>query len=262
VPTYRITIGYDGTDFHGYAINPGVRTVQGELEEALAVVMSAPVATVVAGRTDAGVHARANVVSFRADHTIDPGRLQRSITSMLGPEIVGVDASEVPDDFNARFSATSRRYVYRTDNGGVPDPLMRRTSWHVPHRLDLESMNRAAAAMVGEHDFASLCRPSPGRITVRTVHSAMWRVEPSGPLFEVEGKAFCHQMVRSMVALCVEVGRGRMAAEAVPGILEACDRNAARGAAPPHGLVLWEVDYPITRPGRPESGSSPGPAAR
>ena len=165
---------------------------------------------------------------------------------MLGPEIVAVDASEAPDGFNARFSAASRHYVYRIDNGEVPDPLMRRTSWHVPRRLDVGAMNQAAAAMVGVHDFASLCRAAAGRTTVRTVLSAVWRVEPLGPLFEVEAQAFCHQMVRSMVALCVEVGRGRMAADAVPGILEAHDRDAAGGAAPPHGLVLWEVGYPIT----------------
>jgi tRNA pseudouridine38-40 synthase len=265
VPTYRITLGYDGTDFHGYAANPGVRTVQGELEEALAVVIGAPVRTAVAGRTDAGVHARANVVSFDADHPVDPGRLQRSITSMLGPEIVAVDASEAPDGFHARFSATSRRYVYRINAAEVPDPLMRRTSWHVPHSLDIDAMNRAAADMVGVHDFASLCRAAPGRSTVRTVLSAIWRVEPSGPLFEVEAQAFCHQMVRSMVALCVEMGRARLAADAVPGILEAHDRNAARGTAPPQGLMLWEIGYPTTNPGnpgRPGSESSQARAAR
>ncbi len=262
MPTYRITLGYDGTDFHGYAANPGIRTVQGELEKVLAVVLGAPVETVVAGRTDAGVHARANVVSFDADHPVDPGRLQRSITSMLGPEIVAVDASEAPDGFHARFSATSRRYVYRINGAEVPDPLMRRTSWHVPHRLDMDAMNRAAADMVGVHDFASLCRAARGRTTVRTVLSAMWRVEPSGPLFDVEGQAFCHQMVRSMVALCVEVGRARLAADAVPGILEARDRDAARGTAPPRGLVLWEIGYPITNPGRPGSESSPAREAR
>ena len=245
MPTYRITLGYDGTDFHGYAANPGIRTVQGELDAALAVVLGAPVRTAVAGRTDAGVHARANVVSFEAEHPVDPGRLQRSITSMLGPEIVAVDAAEAPDGFHARFSATSRRYVYRINGSEVPDPLTRRTAWHVPHRLDIDAMNRAAAAMVGVHDFASLCRAAPGGTTVRTVLSAMWRVEPSGPLFEVEGQAFCHQMVRSMVALCVEVGRARLAADAVPGTLEALDRDAARGAAPPHGLVLWEIGYPV-----------------
>jgi len=244
VAIYRITIAYDGTDFRGYAANPGVRTVQAELEAALATVIGDPVATVVAGRTDAGVHARANVVSFEAGVSLDPDRLQRSVTSMLGPEIVAVEAAAAADDFNARFSATSRRYRYRVDAGAVPDPLLRRTAWHVPHHLELDVMNRAAAAFVGEHDFASLCRAAEGRTTVRTVLAADWTESTPGPVFEVTSLAFCHQMVRSMVALCVEVGRGRVDAEQIPAILAARDRNAARGAAPPHGLVLWEVGYP------------------
>lgn len=242
--TYRITIAYDGSGFHGYAANRDVRTVQGELERALATVIGAPVETAVAGRTDAGVHARANVVSFETPQTVDPERLQRSITSMLGPELVAVDASVAPDGFHARFSAGSRRYRYRIDTSKVPDPLQRHMAWHVPHLLDTESMNRAAAAFIGEHDFASLCRASDGGTTVRTVLAASWGPEPPGLAYDVESLAFCHQMVRSMVALCVEVGRGRVDAESVPGIMETHDRNAARGAAPPHGLVLWEVGYP------------------
>jgi len=244
VPTYRITIAYDGTDFRGYAINPGVRTVQGELETALAKILSAPVATVVAGRTDAGVHARANVISFAADSDVDPGRIRRSITSMLGPEVVATEAVSAPDGFSARFSATGRRYRYRVDTGVAPDPLMRRTAWHVTHALDVNAMNRAAAAMVGAHDFASLCRAAEGRSTERTVLEASWSEEPPGLVFEVQASAFCHQMVRSMVALCVEVGRGREDAAWVAAVLEARDRNATSGAAPPHGLVLWEVNYP------------------
>lgn len=242
--TYRLTIAYDGTDFHGYAANTGVRTVQGELEAALARVAGSPLATVVAGRTDAGVHARANVVSFEGPDGLDPGRLQRSLTSMLGPEVVVTEAAVAPAGFDARFSAGSRRYRYRVDRGAVPDPLQRRSAWHVPHPLDLEEMNRVAAAFVGEHDFASLCRAAEGRTTVRTVLAASWSEDPPGAVFDVTALAFCHQMVRSMVALCVEVGRGRVDADRVPGILEARDRNAARGAAPPHGLVLWEIAYP------------------
>ncbi|MCJ7725177.1 MAG: tRNA pseudouridine(38-40) synthase TruA [Acidimicrobiia bacterium] len=242
--TYRITIAYDGTGFHGYAANRDVRTVQGDLEQALATVIGSPVEIVVAGRTDAGVHARANVVSFETPQTLDTDRLQRSITSMLGPEIVAVEAAVAPDGFHARFSACSRRYRYRIDTGAVPDPLLRHTAWHVPHALDVDAMNRAAGAFEGEHDFASLCRAADGGTTVRTVLSASWDREPPGLVFAVEALAFCHQMVRSMVALCVEVGRGRVEADAVPGILGARNRNAARGAAPPHGLVLWEVGYP------------------
>jgi len=248
VPTYRIVIAYDGTGFHGYAANAGVRTVQGELEAALTVMLGEEVATVVAGRTDAGVHARANVVSLRITRPVDPGRVQRSITSMLGPEVVAVEAEEAPEGFDARFSALSRCYRYRVDTGPVPDPLQRRTAWHVPHSLDLGDMNRAAAAMVGERDFASLCRAAEGRTTVRTVLAAEWRTGAPGLVFSVAANSFCHQMVRSMVALCVEVGRGRVDAGAVAGILEARDRNAARGAAPPHGLVLWGVRYPGSDP--------------
>ena len=244
MPTYRITIAYDGTDFRGYASNPGVRTVQAELEAALSTVIGSPVATVVAGRTDAGVHARANVVSFESDVVLGAKRMQRSITSMLGPEIVAVDAAVAPDGFDARFSADSRRYRYRIDAGAVPDPLLRRVAWHVSDALDLEAMDQAADALVGEHDFASLCRAAEGRSTVRTVLAAAWHLEAPGPVFDVTSLAFCHQMVRSMVAVCVEVGRGRVDAGAVPSILDARDRNAARGAAPPHGLVLWEVGYP------------------
>jgi tRNA pseudouridine38-40 synthase len=244
VPTYRIVIAYDGSGFSGYAANPGVRTVQAELEAVLATVTGRAVVTVVAGRTDAGVHARANVVSFSVGEAIDPDRLQRSITAMLGPEVVARQVVEVSDGFDARFSASARRYRYRIDEGEIPDPMLRHVAWHVPHRLDIAAMNEAAAAFVGEHDFASLCRAAEGRSTVRMVRSASWTRRADGPLFDVTATAFCHQMVRSMVALCVEVGRGRVDAAAVPAILEARDRNSARGVAPPHGLILWEVAYP------------------
>ena len=124
VPIYRITIAYDGTDFRGYAANPGVRTIQGELETALARMIGSPVTTTVAGRTDAGVHARANVVSFETDTILDPDRLSRSITSMLGPEVVATAAAVAPDGFSARFSAGSRRYRYRVDTASGARPTV------------------------------------------------------------------------------------------------------------------------------------------
>jgi tRNA pseudouridine38-40 synthase len=243
VPTYRITIAYDGTDFSGYAANPGVRTVQGELEGVLARILGDGVTTVVAGRTDAGVHARANVVSFEMELPVDTDRLARSITKMLGPEIVAREVAKAAGGFDARFSASWRRYRYRIDDGEVPDPATHRSAWHVPHRLDLAAMNHAAGQMVGEHDFASLCRAAEGRTTVRTVLEAGWLRDAGNAVFDVTATAFCHQMVRSMVALCVDIGRGRVDADTVPVILAARDRNAACGAAPPHGLTLWEVGY-------------------
>lgn len=242
MPVYRIDLAYDGSGFRGYAANEGVRTVQGELEAALATVIGTPIRTTVAGRTDAGVHARGQVVSFESD-AIDPERVLRSLRSMLGPEIVPGAVTAVSDDFDARFAAQSRRYRYSVDDRSTPDPLLRHRVWHVPHPLDVDAMNRAASTFVGEHDFASLCRAADGKTTVRTVLSAGWTRVDHLAVFEVEALAFCHQMVRSMVALCVEVGRGRIDADQVPGILEARDRDAARGAAPPHGLVLEAVTY-------------------
>lgn len=241
--TYRLDIGYDGSGFHGFARNRGVRTIQGELEEALTTIIGIEITTAVAGRTDAGVHAKGQVVSFEIDTGIELDRVWRSLRSMLGPEIAVHSVIEVENGFNARFSARSRTYRYSIEESPVPDPLARSSVWHVGEPLDLNVMNEAAAAFVGSHDFASLCRAQEGRSTARTVARAEWARRGALLVFEVEAKAFCHQMVRSMVALCVEVGRGRVQAAEVPGILEARDRNAARGAAPPHGLVLWEVGY-------------------
>ncbi len=242
MPTFRIDLGYDGSGFHGYARNPGVRTVQGELEYALRRILGRDVATVVAGRTDAGVHARGQVVSFEAD-TLDEESVAKSLRALLGPEIAVARIGRAPEGFDARFSAEWRHYRYFVDDGTVANPLDRHHTWFVGARLDGTAMNRAAAHLVGEHDFASLCRAREGRGTDRTVLEAGWDRQGSRLVFDVRATAFCHQMVRSMVALCVAVGRGRLSADDVPAVLETRDRNAARGAAPPHGLVLWEVGY-------------------
>lgn len=241
--TYRIDLSYDGGGFSGYARNPGVPTVQGELEEALTTVLGCPVTTHVAGRTDAGVHARHQVVSFEHGGSLDVASVVRSLRSMLGPEIGVKSIQEAPAGFHARFDAIKRHYRYFVDESPVPDPLQRHRVWHVGVDLDVTAMNEGATAFVGEHDFASLCRAKPGRTTERNVMAAGWERADGLLVYEVSAKAFCHQMVRSMVALCVEIGRGKVEPGAVPGILEAKDRNAARGAAPPHGLVLWEVEY-------------------
>ena len=243
MPTYRLDLAYDGSGFHGYARQPDVRTVQGELEAVLARILE-PVDTVVAGRTDAGVHARQQVVSFSTGKPVDPDRLARSLTKLLGPEIVVYASARAPDGFSARFSATSRTYRYRVLNTPFPDPLRRATSWHIGAPLDLAAMNRAAGHLVGEHDFASFCRRREGASTVRTVLSAGWSARSDGILeLEIAGTAFCLQMVRSIVAFSVEVGRGRIESDTTPQVLHARDRNQARGAAPPHGLVLWRVGY-------------------
>lgn len=244
MPTYRLDLAYDGSGFHGYARQAGLRTVQGELERALSRIIG-PVDTTVAGRTDSGVHAAGQVVSLVTEGEIDTERVGGSLNGMLGPEIVVWGVSPVPDGFDARRSALRRTYRYLILNRPLPDPFLRHTSWHVPHPLSLDDMDGAARLFVGRQDFASFCRAAEGRSTIREVHDAGWQGAGDDLLrFEIVGASFCHQMVRSMVAVAVEVGRGRLAIGEVAPIIEARDRRAGRGAAPPHGLTLWRVDYP------------------
>ena len=250
MPVYRIDLAYRGTAFHGYAKQPNVVTVQGLLEAALERVIG-PVETTVAGRTDKGVHASGQVVSFETDSPVDDLRLSRSLNKQLSPDIAVLALGPAPAGFSARFSAVGRAYEYRILNREAPDPFLADTSWHYPGELDAARMAAAMVPLIGEHDFASFCRAVEGRSTVRDLRTAQWDRDGDLLAFRVEASSFCHQMVRSLVALSVDVGRGRIEPEAVGGILEAEDRNAAVGAAPPHGLTLMRVDYPD------ELGSAP-----
>ncbi|MEA3510464.1 MAG: tRNA pseudouridine(38-40) synthase TruA [Actinomycetota bacterium] len=242
MPTYRIDLAYDGTGFHGYGRQDNVRTVQGDLETALFRV-TGEVKTAVAGRTDAGVHATGQVVSFFVDEPLDTKRLQRSLNAQLGPEIAATAITEVGDRFHARFSAVERRYRYRISNRPVHDPLTARTAWHVKESLDVDAMNEAVEGFVGVHDFASLCRKAPGRTTVREVLAARWVRTDDIVELSIGAVAFCHQMVRSIVTTSVDVGKGRSLPEDVPAILDARSREVVRGLAPPHGLTLAAVVY-------------------
>lgn len=240
---YRIDIAYDGTGFRGYARQAGQRTVQGELEAALETFLGKTVSTAVAGRTDAGVHAVGQVVSFDHDGEIDLSRLPRAINGMIGPDVSVTSASPAPDDFNARFSAAWRRYRYRMDTGTVPDPLSRHLAWHVDRDLDVGAMVSASRAFVGEHDFTSFCRSVEGRSNVRRV-TEVSLVKADGFLDTwIQANAFCHQMVRSIVGYLYDVGRGFSEGARVIEVIEARDRAAVATVAPPHGLVLWEVGY-------------------
>lgn len=251
MPTYRLDLAYDGTDFHGFAKQPGLRTVQGELEEAL-THHSGPVETFVAGRTDKGVHATGQVVSFVTGADLEVDRVVRSLNSQLSAEVAVIGLVRVGDDFHARFSAEARAYRYDIVNRPVPDPLRARTAWHVAEPLDLEAMNEAAEVLVGEHDFASFCRRGEGQSTIRTVLWAGWHDWSHVVELSIAANAFCHQMVRSIVAVLVEVGRSRLEVDDIEPILEAVDRNQARGTAPPHGLALVAIAYPGERFEPPE----------
>ncbi len=254
----RLDLAYRGTGFRGFAANEGVRTVAGDLASALEQITGEAPALVVAGRTDAGVHATAQVVSFRiggeglrriTDGTPqDTGldRLASSLNRRVNPDIAITAAALADDDFDARRSATARAYEYRARNAAHPDPRFADLEWHVRDRLDLDLMNAAARHFVGEHDFRSFCRrpkDRPGASLVRTVTRAQWHADGALLLFDIEANAFCHQMVRAVVGHCVAVGRGDRSAKNVPAVLAARDRHAAAPIAPPHGLTLVAVRY-------------------
>jgi tRNA pseudouridine38-40 synthase len=240
----RLTLAYDGTGFRGWARQRDQRTVQGVLEEALETILGQVPRISVAGRTDAGVHARGQVVSFAVPDRVDLARLPRAVNGMIGPEVVCLDARPAAEAFDARFSATARDYRYRIDVGAWPDPFTARYVWHRPGHPSLARMRGAARHLVGEHDFASFGRPHrPGGPTVRRLDRLA--VSRRGDRLEVlaRGNAFLQQMVRSLVSTLLAVGEGRMEPDAMPGVLAARDRGAAGGVAPPHGLTLERVVY-------------------
>ena len=251
-PTVRVrmTVAYDGHGFHGFAVQPGdLPTVAGFLSSALKRRLGHPVNLVVAGRTDAGVHARGQVVSFdAAADRFEPAGLQKSVNRALSPKIVVRAVEAAAPDFDARRSARSRSYRYTILNHPFPDPFLASTAWHVPEPLDVRAMRLACDPLIGEHDFTTFCRV-PRRMfveanMVRSVIDARWvRLDDDIVRFEIRSTAFCHQMVRSLVGFMVAVGAGRRQAGDMAGVLRARDRKAAPHLAPAHGLCLWEVGY-------------------
>jgi tRNA pseudouridine38-40 synthase len=264
----RLDLAYDGTAFHGWAAQPGQRTVQGVLEEALARVTRARTQVTVAGRTDAGVHARGQVVHLDLAEELAaalPGRSDREPAQALLTRLAGVlpadvvvrGAREVPADFDARFGAVTRRYRYRiSDSPAVHDPLRRDVLRH-RRPLDVAAMAEASAALLGEHDFLSFCRPREGATTIRTLRELSWQRPAAGRRDEglvvasVQADAFCHHMVRSLVGAMLAVGEGRQGVGWPREVLAARTREAATrtqvGAAPmapPQGLTLEAVEYP------------------
>ena len=249
----RLDLGYDGTDFSGWARQPGRRTVEGELEVALARVLrldAAPSLTV-AGRTDAGVHARGQVAHVDLPH--EPERLSelpRRLAGVLPPDIRVRRVCVAPAGFDARFSALCRRYVYRVcDAPGGVDPIRRReVLWH-NRPLDVERMNAAAGRLLGEHDFAAFCKKRDGATTIRALRTLDWvrsaRDEDQGLVVgTVVADAFCHSMVRALVGALLTVGDGRRPVSWPGEVLATAVRDSAVNVVPAHGLCLEEVCYP------------------
>jgi len=246
----RLVVAYDGTDFHGFSAQPDQRTVQGVLVEAIEQMLRAPLDDfAVAGRTDAGVHAAGQVVSFRvapgAGATVDPERLRHAVNRRLGPEVVVRAAAVAAPGFDARRSACWRHYRYTIVNRPEPDPFLARHAWWVAEPLELSLLRLGADPFVGEHDFSAFCRKGPvGSSTVRRVLASHWSATDDGVLhYDVRATSFCWQMVRSIVGLLVDVGAGRRRPGDVMAVIRSRNRANATRLAPPEGLVLLEVGY-------------------
>lgn len=254
----RIDLAYDGTEFKGWATQPGLRTVQGALEEALATALRVPaVAVTCAGRTDTGVHARGQVVHLDTDaetlaasagRSADPPleALLRRLNGILPADVRVRRVVEAAPGFDARFSALWRRYAYRiADAPATVDPLTRSHVLAWPRPLDLDAMNAAATALLGEHDFAAFCKKREGATTIRTLLDLCWERTSDGLLnATVRADAFCHNMVRALVGCMVAVGEGRREPAWAADVLAARVRDPGVTVVHPHGLTLEEVGYP------------------
>ena len=255
----RIDLSYDGTAFSGWAAQPGLRTVEGTLSEALTVLLrrTDPVRLVVAGRTDAGVHARGQVahvdvepvewegVRGRAAHSAEDALTAR-LNGVLPSDVVVRRVRRVPDGFDARFSALRRRYLYRVcDDPAALDPLRRHDTVVVRGPLDVAAMDEAARGLLGLHDFAAFCRRREGATTVRTLLDHRWARADDGTVEgTVVADAFCHSMVRALVGAVVPVGEGRLEVDVPRAVLQGGVRDSRVRVMPPHGLSLEQVTYP------------------
>ncbi|MFM6981834.1 MAG: tRNA pseudouridine(38-40) synthase TruA [Microbacteriaceae bacterium] len=246
----RLDIAYDGTDFDGWGTQPDRRTVQGEIENALATIFrceESDVRLVVAGRTDAGVHATGQVAHFDCPDGMTPARLFHRLRSFLSAgDVVITAVTEAPEGFDARFSAIFRRYEYRVADGTVPrDPRNRRHTWWVKDELDIDRMNEAAQSLLGLRDWTTYCRPRIAATRVRELQEFSWRRDEAGVLVAtIKADAFCHSMVRNLVGMCVAVGRGALEPADAMRLQEAKKRTSAFIVAKPHGLTFVEVGYP------------------
>jgi tRNA pseudouridine38-40 synthase len=245
MPTFKITVAYDGTDYIGWQRQAAGTSIQGLIEDALREFGDGDVAVSAAGRTDAGVHALAQVASFALVRAIAPDAVVRALNAKLPDAVRVTAAEEVAASFHARFDARRKTYRYRIWNGDVLPPFERRYAWHVPGRLDVEAMRRAAALVEGEHDFAAFqSAGSDVATTTRRVYASGLVADGALLVYETSANGFLRHMVRALAGSLVEVGRGRETPDWITRVLESRERSAAGRTAPAHGLFLVGVDYP------------------
>ena len=245
----KLVLAYDGTEFSGWQVQPGSATIQGTLASAIGRIAGEKVLPQGSGRTDAGVHALAQVATFATESTIPAENLVRALNDILPPSIRVLEASEAAPDFHARKSARAKTYRYRMYRGAICPPFLARYVWHYPYPLDESAMQRAAGLVVGEHDFTSLAAVDPERgcdeevSNVRRIFESRWERSGDELTYTIRGNGFLHHMVRNLVGTFVLVGKGTFQPQDVTRILLARDRAAAGATAPASGLFLVQVEY-------------------
>jgi tRNA pseudouridine38-40 synthase len=244
----KLTVAYDGTDFAGWQIQPAAATVQGALSLAIGRITGEKVLPQGSGRTDAGVHALAQVATFQTESVIPAGNFVVALNDILPASIRVLAVEEVAADFHPRKSAQAKTYRYRIYREAICSPLLSRYVWHYPYPLDESAMQEAAPLVDGQHDFTSFAAVDPERgregiSNVRQIFSSRWQHESSELIYEVRGNGFLHHMVRNLVGTFLLVGKGTLKPSHIRRILEAKDRSAAGATAPASGLYLVNVEY-------------------
>ena len=245
----KLTLAYDGTDFHGWQLQPGQATIQGALTDVLGKITRERIQIHAAGRTDAGVHALGQVAHFKTRSELTAGEFQRAFNALLPATIRVMAAEEVGPDFHARWNAQAKTYQYRIYRGRVAPPFVWRYVLHYPFPLDEEAMARAARLFEGEHDFTSFAASSGSeeedneRTMVRVMYSAQVRREGEELIYRVRGKSFLRYMVRKMVGTLMETGKGKLKPEEMAALFEMRDRSKSGMTVPPQGLCLVAVEY-------------------
>jgi tRNA pseudouridine38-40 synthase len=244
MPIFRLTVEYDGTDYHGWQVQPGMPTIQGTVEDAVARIIGQPIHVAGAGRTDAGVHALGQVASFRAEFTHPPDTLRRALTSLLPPDIVITQVETAPEGFDAQRCARWKRYRYTLLARSYPSALERRYTLFVPRPLRIGAMVEAAAFLIGKQDFTSfMAAHSSANHPVREIFKAEFHQMGHHLIFEIAADGFLRHMIRIIMGTLLDVGRGRLSPEKFNAILKARDRNHPSKTASAHALCLLEVGY-------------------
>jgi tRNA pseudouridine38-40 synthase len=250
--TIKLTIAYDGSDFHGWQLQPGLPTIQGALHDAIRQITQEPITIHGASRTDAGVHALGQVAHFKTHSTLDAQEIQRGLNALLPPTIRIVAAQEVGQDFHARWLAQGKTYRYRIYRGEVLPPFDHRRAFHYPWPLDEAAMSAAARVFEGQHDFSSFAASTGSeeddkdREMQRIIHTSEIIRDPQRDeiAYVVRGRSFLRYMVRKIVGTLIEVGKGRLAPTDIPEIVAARDRSRSGPTVPPEGLYLVALEYP------------------